>query len=147
MVSGVDLVRQQIRIAAGEPLDLRQSDIQLRGHAIECRINAESPDDFRPSPGRISEYHAPGGLGIRVDSGVYQGYEVPPYYDSLIGKLVVHGANREECLMRLSRALDEYVIGGIETTLPLHQRLAANAEFRRGDYHIHWLEEFLARSK
>ncbi|MGH7093129.1 MAG: acetyl-CoA carboxylase biotin carboxylase subunit, partial [Stellaceae bacterium] len=147
MVSGVDIVREQIRIAAGEPLALSQSDIQLRGHAIECRINAESPDDFRPSPGRISEYHAPGGLGIRVDSGVYQGYTVPPYYDSLIGKLVVHGANRDECLMRLSRALDEYVIGGIETTLPLHQRLMANAEFRRGDYHIHWLEEFLARGR
>ncbi|HVC52103.1 MAG TPA: acetyl-CoA carboxylase biotin carboxylase subunit [Stellaceae bacterium] len=147
MVSGVDIVREQIRIAAGEPLALSQSDIQLRGHAIECRINAESPDDFRPSPGRISEYHAPGGLGIRVDSGAYQGYTVPPYYDSLIGKLVVHGANRDECLMRLSRALDEYVIGGIETTLPLHQRLMANAEFRRGDYHIHWLEEFLARGR
>ncbi|HEX5319994.1 MAG TPA: acetyl-CoA carboxylase biotin carboxylase subunit [Stellaceae bacterium] len=146
MVSGVDIVREQIRIAAGERLTLRQSDIRLRGHAIECRINAENPNDFRPSPGRISEYHAPGGLGIRVDSAAYQGYSVPPFYDSLIAKLVVHGADRQECLMRLSRALDEYVIGGIETTLPLHQRLLDDAGFRRGDYHIHWLDEFLARS-
>ncbi|HEX3882949.1 MAG TPA: acetyl-CoA carboxylase biotin carboxylase subunit [Stellaceae bacterium] len=147
MISGVDIVREQIRIAAGEPLNIAQSDIRLSGHAIECRINAESPDDFRPSPGRISEYHAPGGLGIRVDSAVYQGYSVPPYYDSLIAKLVIYGANREECLMRLSRALGEYVIGGIETTLPLHQRLVDDPGFRRGDYHIHWLDEFLARPR
>ena len=147
MVSGVDLVREQIRIAAGERLALGQSDIALRGHAIECRINAENPEDFRPSPGRIGDYHVPGGLGIRVDSAAYQGYDVPPYYDSLIAKLIVHGATRDECLMRLARALDEYVIGGIETTLPLHQRLVGNADFRRGDYHIHWLEDFLGRGR
>ncbi len=144
MVSGVDIVREQLRIAAGERLSYRQSDIRLSGHAIECRINAENPRDFRPSPGRITDYHAPGGLGVRVDSGVYQGYEVPPYYDSLIAKLVIFGASREECLMRLARALDEYVIGGIETTIPLHQLLVDDAEFRRGDYDIHWLERFLA---
>jgi acetyl-CoA carboxylase biotin carboxylase subunit len=143
MISGIDLVREQLRIAAGERLGYRQSDIQLRGHAIECRINAESPDDFRPSPGRISEYHAPGGPGVRVDSGLYQGYEVPPYYDSLISKLVVHGGDRDECLMRLRRAMEEYVIGGIETTIPLHQRLLDDADFRRGAYDIGWLERWL----
>src|SRR5258707_13922113 len=145
MVSGIDLVREQLRIAAGGALGYRQSDIHLRGHAIECRINAENPDDFRPSPGRITEYHAPGGPGIRVDSGLYQGYEVPPYYDSLIAKLVVHGATREECVLRLRRALAEYVIGGIETTLPLHQRLVDDPDFRPGAYTIHWLERFLDR--
>jgi len=143
MVSGVDLVREQLRIAAGATLGYRQSDIQLRGHAIECRINAENPDDFRPSPGRISEYHAPGGPGVRVDSGLYQGYEVPPYYDSLISKLIVYGSDRDECQMRLRRALEEYVVGGIETTIPLHQRLAAHADFRKGAYDIGWLERFL----
>jgi acetyl-CoA carboxylase, biotin carboxylase subunit len=143
MISGVDLVREQLRIAAGETLGYRQSDIRLSGHALECRINAESPDDFRPSPGRISEYHAPGGPGIRVDSGLYQGYEVPPYYDSLIAKLIVYGRDREECLMRLRRALEEYAVGGIETTIPLHQRLADSAEFQRGAYDIGWLERWL----
>ncbi len=147
MISGVDIVREQLRIAAGMPLGYAQADVTLRGHAIECRINAESPADFRPSPGRITEYHAPGGLGVRVDSALYQGYEVPPFYDSLIAKLVVHGATREECVMRLRRALAEYVIGGIETTIPLHQRLVDDPEFRRGAYDIHWLERFLARSK
>jgi len=146
MISGVDIVCEQLRIAAGAPLGYAQADVTLRGHAIECRINAESPADFRPSPGRISEYHAPGGLGVRVDSALYQGYEVPPYYDSLIAKLIVHGATREECVMRLRRALAEYVIGGIETTLPLHQRLVDDPEFRRGAYDIHWLERFLGRS-
>jgi acetyl-CoA carboxylase biotin carboxylase subunit len=146
MISFVDVVREQLRIAAGETLAYRQSDIVLRGHAIECRINAESPEDFRPSPGRVGEYHAPGGLGVRVDSALYQGYTVPPYYDSLVSKLIVHGASREECVMRLCRALSEYVIGGIETTIPLHQRLAEDPEFRRGDYDIHWLERFLAQS-
>jgi acetyl-CoA carboxylase biotin carboxylase subunit len=144
MVSGVDMVREQLRIAAGETLGYRQSDIKLRGHAIECRINAENPEDFRPSPGRVSEYHAPGGLGVRVESALYQGYAVPPFYDSLVAKLVVHGASREECLMRLRRALEEYVIGGIETTIPLHQRLLDNDDFRAGRYDIHWLERFLA---
>jgi acetyl-CoA carboxylase biotin carboxylase subunit len=143
MVSGVDIVREQLRIAAGQPLGYAQSDIKLRGHAIECRINAESPEDFRPSPGRVSEYHAPGGLGVRVESALYQGYEVPPFYDSLVAKLVAHGASREECLMRLRRALEEYVIGGIETTIPLHQRLVDDADFRAGAYDIHWLERFL----
>src|SRR6476646_565604 len=123
MISGVDIVREQLRIAAGEPLGYQQSDIVLRGHAIECRVNAESSEDFRPSPGRISDYHAPGGLGVRVDSALYQGYQVPPFYDSLVAKLIVHGASRDECLMRLRRALEEYVVGGIETTIPLHQRL------------------------
>ena len=143
MVSGIDLVREQLRIAAGEALGYRQGDIHLRGHAIECRINAERADDFRPSPGRITEYHAPGGPGVRVDSALYQGYEVPPYYDSLISKLVIYGGDREECLMRLRRALEEYVIGGIDTTIPLHQRLAENAEFLEGAYDIGWLERML----
>jgi len=145
-VSGIDLVREQLRIAAGEPLGYCQSDIHLRGHAIECRINAERAEDFRPSPGRITEYHAPGGPGVRVDSGLYQGYEVPPYYDSLISKLVIYGGDREECLMRLRRALEEYVIGGIDTTIALHQRLAENAEFQAGTYDIGWLERVLSRS-
>ena len=145
MVSGIDLVREQLRIAAGATLGYRQSNIHLRGHAIECRINAENPDDFRPSPGRITEYHAPGGPGIRVDSGLYQGYEVPPYYDSLISKLIVYGGDRDECLMRLRRAMEEYAIGGIETTIPLHQRLANEEDFQKGAYDIGWLERFLGR--
>jgi acetyl-CoA carboxylase, biotin carboxylase subunit len=145
MVSGLDLVREQLRIAAGAPLGYRQSDIKLCGHAIECRINAESPDTFAPSPGRVTDYHAPGGLGVRVDSALYQGYKVPPYYDSLIAKLIVHGKSRNEGLMRLRRALEEYVIGGIETTIPLHQRLATAAEFIDGDYDVHWLERFVGR--
>jgi acetyl-CoA carboxylase biotin carboxylase subunit len=145
MVSGLDLVREQLRIAAGAPLGYRQSDVKLCGHAIECRINAESPDSFAPSPGRITDYHAPGGLGVRVDSALYQGYMVPPYYDSLVSKLVVQGKSRNECLMRLRRALEEYVIGGIETTIPLHQRLVGAGEFIDGDYDIHWLERFVRR--
>jgi acetyl-CoA carboxylase, biotin carboxylase subunit len=145
MTSGIDLVREQLRIAAGAPLGYRQADIRLRGHAIECRINAENPEDFRPSPGRVSEYHAPGGPGVRIDSGLYQGYEVPPYYDSLVAKLIAYGDDREECLMRLRRALEEYVIGGIETTIPLHQRLLDDAEFRRGAYDIGWLERWLTQ--
>src|ERR1700720_1518851 len=140
MLSGIDMVSEQLRIAAGAPLSWRQGDVRLYGHAIECRINAESPTDFRPSPGRINEYHAPGGLGVRIDSALYQGYEVPPFYDSLVAKLIVHGASREECLMRLRRTLEEYVIGGIETTIPLHQRLVENAAFIDGDYDVHWLE-------
>jgi acetyl-CoA carboxylase biotin carboxylase subunit len=146
MVSGLDLVREQLRIAAGAPLGYRQADIKLRGHAIECRINAENPDTFAPSPGRVTDYHAPGGLGVRVDSALYHGYEVPPYYDSLIAKLVIYGNSRNECLMRLRRALEEYVIAGIETTIPLHQRLVAAAEFIDGDYDVHWLERFVARA-
>jgi acetyl-CoA carboxylase, biotin carboxylase subunit len=143
MISGVDLVREQIQVANGAPLSVKQSDITLYGHAIECRINAENPDTFAPSPGRITDYHAPGGLGVRVDSALYAGYTVPPYYDSLVSKLIVHGANREECLMRLRRALEEYVIGGIETTIPLHQRLIGEQDFLSGNYDIHWLETHL----
>jgi acetyl-CoA carboxylase biotin carboxylase subunit len=145
MVSGIDIVREQIRIAAGATLGYRQEDVKLAGHAIECRVNAENPLTFTPSPGAITGYHAPGGLGVRVDSALYQGYTVPPHYDSLIAKLIVHGTSRNECLMRLRRALEEYVIAGIETTIPLHQRLVAEAEFINGDYDIHWLERFLAR--
>jgi acetyl-CoA carboxylase biotin carboxylase subunit len=144
MISGIDIVREQIRIAAGERLGYGQGDIRLKGHAIECRINAESPTNFRPSPGRIGEYHAPGGPGVRIDSALYQGYAVPPFYDSLIAKLVVYGGDRKECLARLRRVLDEYAIGGIETTIPLHQRLAADPDFCAGNYDIHWLERFLA---
>ena len=145
MVSGVDIVREQLRIADGAPLGYRQAEIRLSGHAIECRINAEHPETFRPSPGRVTDYHAPGGLGVRVDSALYHGYVVPPYYDSLISKLVIHGRTRNECLMRLRRALEEYVIGGIETTIPLHQRLVDAREFIDGDYDIHWLERFVGR--
>ena len=143
MVSGIDIVCEQLRIAAGAPLGYCQSDVRLCGHAIECRINAEDPQTFLPSPGRVTDYHAPGGLGVRVDSALYQGCQVPPHYDSLISKLIVHAKSRNECLMRLRRALDEYVIGGIETTIPLHQRLAAAAEFIDGDYNVHWLERFV----
>ena len=143
MISGVDLVREQIRIAAGAPMTLTQSDIVLSGHAIECRVVAEHPETFAPSPGTITDYHAPGGLGVRVDSALYSGYAVPPHYDSLVSKLIVHADSREECLMRLNRALDEYVIGGIETTIPLHQRLLLEQDFRDGNYDIHWLESFL----
>jgi acetyl-CoA carboxylase biotin carboxylase subunit len=147
MVSGVDIVREQLRIADGASLGYRQAEIRLSGHAIECRINAENPVDFRPSPGRVTDYHAPGGLGVRVDSALYQGYVVPPYYDSLVSKLIIHGRSRNECLMRLRRALEEYVIGGIETTIPLHQRLVAARDFIDGDYDIHWLERFVGRGE
>jgi acetyl-CoA carboxylase biotin carboxylase subunit len=147
MVSGIDLVREQIRIAAGASLGYRQSDVHLTGCAIECRINAENPDTFAPSPGLIERYHAPGGLGVRIDSALYQGYTVPPNYDSLIAKLVVYGSTRNECLMRLRRALEEYVIAGIDTTIPLHQRLVAAPDFINGDYDIHWLERFVEQSK
>jgi acetyl-CoA carboxylase, biotin carboxylase subunit len=143
MISGIDIVREQIRIAAGAPLGYCQAELKLCGHAIECRINAEHPQTFTPSPGRVTDYHAPGGLGVRVDSALYQGYEVPPFYDSLISKLIVHGKSRNEALMRLRRALEEYVIGGIETTIPLHQRLATAAEFVDGNYDVHWLERFV----
>jgi acetyl-CoA carboxylase biotin carboxylase subunit len=147
MVSGLDLVREQIRVAAGAPLGYRQDDIKLSGHAIECRINAENPETFAPSPGTITSYHVPGGLGVRVDSALYQGYTVPPNYDSLVAKLIVHGTTRNECLMRLRRALQEYVIAGIDTTIPLHQRLIAAPDFINGDYNIHWLESFVARPR
>jgi acetyl-CoA carboxylase biotin carboxylase subunit len=143
MVSGIDIVREQIRIAAGAPLGYRQEDIKLAGHAIECRINAENPETFAPSPGCITSYHVPGGLGVRIDSALYQGYTVPPHYDSLIAKLVVYGTGRNECLMRLRRALEEYVVAGVDTTIPLHQRLVAAPDFINGDYDIHWLERFV----
>jgi acetyl-CoA carboxylase biotin carboxylase subunit len=143
MISGVDLVREQIRVAADGPLGITQEDIVLAGHAIECRINAENPESFVPSPGRITDFHAPGGLGVRVDSALYSGYAVPPYYDSLVAKLIVHGKSRNECLMRLRRALEEFVIGGIDTTIPLHQRLMNEGDVINGDYHIHWLEHWL----
>ncbi|MBT5912596.1 MAG: acetyl-CoA carboxylase biotin carboxylase subunit [Rhodospirillaceae bacterium] len=145
MVTGIDLVRKQIQISAGMPMDLVQEDIVFTGHSIECRINAEDPVNFRPSPGKISDYHAPGGLGVRIDSALYAGYEIPPYYDSLVAKLIIHGKNRNECLLRLSRALDEFVIGNIETTIPLHQKLLMSSEFLDGEYNINWLEnKFLA---
>jgi acetyl-CoA carboxylase biotin carboxylase subunit len=143
-ITDIDLVLEQIRIAAGGDLPAKQSEIQIIGHAIECRINAENPLTFRPSPGRISQYHPPGGLGVRIDSAVYQGYTIPPYYDSLVGKLIVHGKTRAECLMRLRRALDEMVVEGIETTLPLFRDLVRQDDIINGDYHIHWLEQYLA---
>jgi len=146
MITGLDLVREQIRVANGAELGLTQADIEFRGHAIECRVNAENPVTFRPSPGTIRNWHTPGGLGVRVDSAAYAGYAIPPYYDSLIGKLIVHGRNRTECLMRLRRSLDEFVVDGIETTIPLFQRLMQEPDFQNGDYHIHWLEEFLNRA-
>ena len=142
-ISGIDIVREQIRIAAGLPLGYRQEDFQLTGHAIECRINAEHPETFRPSPGMITSYHAPGGLGVRVDSAIYQGYAVPPHYDSLIAKLIVHGRTRTECLMRVKRALEEFVITGIDTTIPMHRMLIEQPDFINGDYDIHWLERLL----
>ncbi|MBI1239670.1 MAG: acetyl-CoA carboxylase biotin carboxylase subunit [Alphaproteobacteria bacterium] len=145
MITGLDLVREQIRIAAGASLDFTQDDVVISGHAIECRINAENPRTFRPSPGLVQNYHAPGGFGVRMDSALYAGYRIPPYYDSLAGKLIVHGRNRNECLMRLRRALNELVIDGIETTIPLFLDLLDEPDFVNGDYHIHWLESFLAR--
>ncbi len=145
MITGVDLVREQIRVAAGEPLGYGQSDIRFEGHAIECRVNAENPETFLPSPGKIDGYHAPGGLGVRVDSALYDGYRVPSHYDSLIAKLVVHGTTRNECLMRLRRSIEEYVIGGIQTTLPLHSRIIAEQAFKDGNYDIHWLEQLMAK--
>jgi acetyl-CoA carboxylase biotin carboxylase subunit len=143
MITDIDLVLEQIRVAAGGELTLTQKDVEFHGHAIECRINAENPETFRPSPGKILYYYPPGGLGVRVDSGVYQGYAIPPYYDSLVGKLIVHGKTRTECLMRLKRALDEYVVDGIETTLPLFRKLVREPDVVNGNYHIHWLERFL----
>ncbi len=146
-ITGVDLVREQIRVAADVSLGLRQEDIAFTGHAIECRINAEDPFTFSPSPGTVSDYHAPGGLGVRVDSGLYAGYTVPPHYDSLIAKLIVQGQTRNECLMRLRRALEEFVIDGIATTIPLHQELIGDNDFINGEYDINWLEGFLSRKK
>lgn len=146
-VTGIDIVREQIRIAQGAPLSFAQEDIRFNGHAIECRINAENPVTFTPSPGKITDYHAPGGLGVRVDSALYAGWTVPPYYDSLIAKLIVTGQTRNECLMRLKRALGEYAIGGIETNIPLHLSLLKEPDFVNGAYDIHWLEEFIANKR
>jgi acetyl-CoA carboxylase biotin carboxylase subunit len=144
MVSGVDLVREQIRVAAGERLGYRQADIRFEGHAIECRINAENPETFMPTPGRVTAFHAPGGPGVRVDSALYAGYFVPPYYDSLIAKLIVHAPTRPQAIARLRRALDEFAVLGIETTIPLHRRIVDDPDFQAGDYTIHWLERFVA---
>ncbi len=144
-ITGIDLVREQIRIAAGAPLSFSQEDIRFSGHAIECRVNAEHPTTFVPSPGQVVDFHAPGGLGVRVDSALYAGYRIPPNYDSLIAKLVVHGTTRNDCLMRLSRALGEFVVDGIDVNIPLHTEMIQQQDFIQGDYHIHWLEEFLGR--
>ncbi|MEM1389716.1 MAG: acetyl-CoA carboxylase biotin carboxylase subunit [Pseudomonadota bacterium] len=143
MITGIDLIREQIRVADGKKLSFTQDDIILVGHAIECRINAEHPETFVPSPGTITDFHPPGGLDVRLDSAVYSGYKIPPHYDSMIGKLIVHGRNRNECIMRLRRALGEMVIGGVNTTLPLHQRLVEAQDVIDGNYDIHWLERFL----
>ena len=145
-ITGIDIVHEQIRVASGGGLSMTQDDIKFSGHAIECRINAEDPRTFVPSPGKITHYHTPGGLGIRIDSGVYAGYKIPPYYDSMVGKLIVHGRTRVECMMRLRRALDEFVIDGIKTTLPLFRDLVGNADIANGDYDIHWLEKYLAET-
>ena len=143
MITGIDLVREQIRVASGAKLSFAQEDVLLVGHSIECRINAEHPQTFVPSPGKITEFHPPGGPAVRLDSAAYAGYRIPPHYDSLIGKLIVHGRTRNECLMRLRRCLDEMVIGGVQTTLPLHRALVDQADVIDGDYNIHWLEKFL----
>ena len=147
-VSGIDIVKEQIRIASGAALGYTQDDIQFRGHAIECRINAEDPETFAPCPGKITEWHAPGGLGIRVDSEIYSGYSIPPYYDSMIAKLIVHAKTRNAALMRLRRALEEFIIMGVKTTIPLHQEIISQNEFIDGQYNIHWLTEYMnKRSK
>ena len=143
MITGIDLVNEQIRVAAGSALSVQQKDVVIEGHAIECRVNAEHPSTFRASPGLITYFHPPGGLGVRVDSAVYQGYRIPPHYDSLVGKLIVHGRTRNECLMRLRRSLDEFVVDGIDTTLPLFRTLVRNPDIQNGLYDIHWLENFL----
>ena len=142
-ITGIDLVREQIRIAAGLPLSFTQDDIVFEGHAIECRINAENPRTFTPSPGLVTDFHAPGGLGVRLDSALYTGYVIPPYYDSLIGKLIVHGRDRSECIARMRRCLGEMVVGGIETTIPLFQDLLVQPDILAGDYNIHWLEQWI----
>jgi acetyl-CoA carboxylase biotin carboxylase subunit len=144
MLCDIDLVREQIRVAAGAPLGYTQSDITFNGHAIECRITAEDPKTFVPTPGRVTAFHAPGGLGVRVDSALYAGYFVPPYYDSLVAKLIVHAPSRERAIDRMRRALDEFAVVGIQTTIPLHRRIVDAPDFQSGDYTIHWLEKFVA---
>ena len=147
MITGIDIVNEQIKIAAGSPLSIAQDDVRVLGAAIECRVNAEHARTFIPSPGRITYFHPPGGLGVRVNSSAYQGYVIPPYYDSLVGKLIVHGRTRTEALMRLRRALDEFIVDGINTTLPLFRALVRNADVQNGQYDIHWLEAFLKTSR
>jgi acetyl-CoA carboxylase biotin carboxylase subunit len=142
-IFGVDLVREQIRVAAGLPLSFSQEDLEINGHAIEVRINAERLPNFVPCPGKITQYHAPGGLGVRVDSALYDGYKIPPYYDSLIGKLIVHGRDRTEALARLNRALGELIVDGVETTVPLFHALLQEKDLHTGEYNIHWLEKWL----
>jgi acetyl-CoA carboxylase biotin carboxylase subunit len=144
MITGIDIVREQIRIAAGQPLGYTQAGVTFSGHAIEVRVTAEDPETFIPTPGRVEVFHAPGGLGVRVDSALYAGYVVPPYYDSLVAKLIVHAADRPTAIARLRRALEEFAVAGIKTTIPLHQRIAADPAFIAGDYDIHWLERFVA---
>ena len=143
LISDIDLVREQIRVAQGDGLSVSQDQVVLHGHAIECRINSEDPETFVPSPGLVKNYVAPGGMHVRVDSGLYAGYKVPPYYDSMIGKLIVYGATRDECSMRLKRALEEFVVEGMKTTVPLQQKIIRTDAFQRGDYTIKWLEQWL----
>lgn len=146
MITGIDLVQEQIKVAYGEKLSFTQDDIKFSGHAIECRVNAEHPESFMPSPGMITDYHPPGGLHVRVDSPIYTGYKIPPHYDSLVAKLIVYGKDRPECIRRLHRAIEEFVIGGVETLLPLHKKLSEDEDMQAGDYDIHWLErEFLKK--
>ncbi len=147
MITGFDLIAEQIRVAAGEPLSMNRDQVRFRGHAIEVRINAEDPETFMPSPGKITQFHVPGGLGVRFDSAIYGGYSIPPYYDSMVGKLIVHGRNRDECIKRLRRAIMETVVDGIKTTLPLHMWILDQPEFTSGQYNIHWLEKKLAAKK
>jgi acetyl-CoA carboxylase biotin carboxylase subunit len=142
-IFGVDLVREQLRVAAGEPMSFAQDDLSINGHAIEVRINAEKLPNFAPCPGKITQYHAPGGLGVRMDSALYDGYSIPPYYDSLIGKLIVHGRDRPEALARLARALGELIVDGVDTTIPLFHALLAEEAVQTGEYNIHWLEHWL----
>jgi len=146
-ITGMDIVYEQIRVASGEPLSIKQDEVKFLGHAIEVRINAEDPQTFAPSPGTIAYYHPAGGVGVRVDASIYQGYKIPPYYDSLIGKLIVHGRTRPECLQRLKRALDEFIVDGIKTTLPLYRDLINEPDIQAGNYDIHWLEKYLARKE
>jgi acetyl-CoA carboxylase biotin carboxylase subunit len=143
MITGIDLVREQIRVADGKDLSCTQEDIHFHGHAIECRINAEDPFTFAPSPGTVTAYHAAGGMHVRVDSGLYAGYRIPPYYDSMIAKLIVYGSTRERCIMRLRRALEEMVVEGVKTSLPLHRELIQQPDVLSGDYSIKWLEDYL----
>jgi len=146
-ITGVDLVAEQIRVAAGEKLSVTQADIKLQGHSIECRINAEDPDTFVPNPGKIQVFHAPGGLGVRLDSALYVGYSIPPYYDSMIAKVIVHAPDRASAIARMQRALGEMAIDGVKTTIPLQQKILADKEFQKGDYTIHWLENFIEKNK